>query len=220
MSDEVLHLTLGRDTSADIWAAISSALGSTSEARCINLLGQFQQLRQGNATIADYIARAGVLVESLIQAGRPLSQMEQTLYIIRGLRPELKALATSLTASGASVTLSSLSDFLQAHEFILVDDFPSADATASHTALYVGTNRGGGSHGSDGRHSSNQQRGGGGRGNRGGQRGGRGGQGGPRCQISHATPDAAMMGQSDEYGGSDVLRVGNGAGFHNSGGSA
>ncbi|XP_019178135.1 PREDICTED: uncharacterized protein LOC109173354 [Ipomoea nil] len=168
MSDEVLHLALGRHTSADIWASVSSALGSTSEARCINLLGQFQHLRQGNSTIADYLARVGVLVESLIQAGRPLSLMEQTLYVTRGLRPELKSLATSLTASGAQVTLSNLSDFLQAHEFILVDDYPMANGAASPVALYAGTGRG--SHGGCGRQSSNQHRGGGGgRGKRDGQ---------------------------------------------------
>ncbi|XP_019157306.1 PREDICTED: uncharacterized protein LOC109153873 [Ipomoea nil] len=158
MSDEVLHLALGRNTSADIWASVSSALGSTSRTRCLNLLGQFQLLRQGNSTIANYLGRAGVLVESLIQAGRPLSLMEQNLYVIRGLRPELKSLATSLTATGTPVTV--------------------ADGATSHTALYAGTGRG--SHGGGGRNSPNQQRGGG-RGNRDGQQ--RGGRGGPRCQI-------------------------------------
>ncbi|XP_019164361.1 PREDICTED: uncharacterized protein LOC109160529 [Ipomoea nil] len=85
MSDEVLHLALGRTTSAEIWQSITSALGSSSQARCLNLLGQFQVLRQGNSTTAEYLGRAGVLVEALAQAGRPLSLMEQNLYVLRGL---------------------------------------------------------------------------------------------------------------------------------------
>ncbi|XP_019176905.1 PREDICTED: uncharacterized protein LOC109172213 [Ipomoea nil] len=142
MADEALHLVLGRDTSADIWSSTTGALGSSSQARCLTLLSQFQMLRQGNATTADYLGRAGVLVEALIQAGRPLTLMEQNLYVIRGLRPELKSLATSLTATGAAVTLTHLSDFLQAHEFILVDDYPSLDTGVTHTTMYAGTGRG------------------------------------------------------------------------------
>ncbi|XP_019161899.1 PREDICTED: uncharacterized protein LOC109158448 [Ipomoea nil] len=190
MADEVLHLALGRETSAAIWASITGALGSSSQARCLTLLSQFQMLRQGNASTADYLGRAGVLVEALIQAGRPLTLMEQNLYVIRGLRPELKSLATSLTATGAAVTLTHLSDFLQAHEFILVDDYPSLDAAGSHTALYAGTGRG--SHGG-GRQSQNSQQQRGGRSGRGGQnRGGRGGRGAPRCQICRSHGHSAV----------------------------
>ncbi|XP_019160053.1 PREDICTED: uncharacterized protein LOC109156664 [Ipomoea nil] len=262
MADEVLHLALGRDTSAAIWTSITGALGSSSQARCLTLLSQIQMLRQGNATTADYLGRAGILVEALIQASRPPTLMEQNLYVIRGLRPELKALATSLTATGAALTLTHLSDFLQAHEFILVDDYPSLDTGVAHTAMYART--GWGSHGGGRQQQSSQQQRGGWPGCGGQHRGGRGGRGTPRCQIcrshghsaiycykryttqppqpqahvatsgeapappstvpgdgwypdtgatAHATPDPSMLSQSDEYGGSDVLRVGNGAGL-------
>ncbi|XP_019184400.1 PREDICTED: uncharacterized protein LOC109179350 [Ipomoea nil] len=259
MSDEVLYLALGRNMSAAMWESITTALGSSSQAKCLNLLAQFQLLRQGNSTTADYLGRAGVLVESLIQAGRPLSLMEQNLYVIRGLRPELKTLAASFT-SGSAVTLAHLSDYLQANEFILVDDFPAADEIAAHSAFYAGNGRGVSSGG--GRHQQQSGRGSssGGRGGRGGRQN-RGGRGGPRCQIcrshghsamycfkwyhpqlaapqahvavsgdtppapdtgatAHATPDTNMLGQSEEYTGSDVLHVGNGAGFHHQSGPA
>ncbi|XP_019163517.1 PREDICTED: uncharacterized protein LOC109159863 [Ipomoea nil] len=88
MADDVLHLALGRETSAEIWTSVTGALGSSSQARCLTLLNQFQMLRQGNLSTANYLGRAGVLVESLIQAGRLLTLMEQNLYVIRGLRPD------------------------------------------------------------------------------------------------------------------------------------
>ncbi|XP_019182132.1 PREDICTED: uncharacterized protein LOC109177277 [Ipomoea nil] len=176
MADEVLHLAVGRNTSADVWSSIIAALGSSSQARCLNLLGQFQMLRQGNSTTAEYLGRAELLVESLAQAGRPLSLMEQNLYVFRGLRPELKAMATSLTATGSPVSLAHLSDFLQANEFIMVNDYPSAiDVGNSHTALYTSTGRSSSSGHSGGRQSHHQS-GRGGRSGRGGQnRGGRSG---------------------------------------------
>ncbi|XP_019190008.1 PREDICTED: uncharacterized protein LOC109184462 [Ipomoea nil] len=74
-------------------------------------------LRQGNSTTAEYLGHAGVLAEVLVQAGRPLSLMEQNLYVIRGLRPELKTLAAAFT-NGNAVTLDHLSDYLAANEFM------------------------------------------------------------------------------------------------------
>ncbi|XP_019175725.1 PREDICTED: uncharacterized protein LOC109171047 [Ipomoea nil] len=41
MADEVLHLAVGRNTSMEVWDSITTALGSSSRARCLNLLGQF-----------------------------------------------------------------------------------------------------------------------------------------------------------------------------------
>ncbi|XP_019183071.1 PREDICTED: uncharacterized protein LOC109178028 [Ipomoea nil] len=197
MADEVLHLAVGRNTSAEVWSSIITALGSSSEARCLNLFGQFQMLRQGNSTTAEYLGRAELLVESLALAGRPLSLTEQNLYVFRGLRSELKALATSLTATGSPVSLAHLSDFLQANEFILVDDYPStADIGGSHTAHYTSTGRGSPGGHNGGRQSHNQQhhQAGRGRSGRGGQQrgGGRGGRGGPRCQICRSHGHTAV----------------------------
>ncbi|XP_019174272.1 PREDICTED: uncharacterized protein LOC109169838 [Ipomoea nil] len=136
--------------------------------------------------IADYLGRAQMLDEALVQAGRPLSLMEQNLYVFRGLRPELKAIAASLTASGNPVTLAHLSDHLQAHEFILVDDYPSAvEPGVLATAMYAGR-----APNNSGRQTQNHR----GRGGRGGQgRGRRGGRNGnPRCQICRSHGHTAV----------------------------
>ncbi|XP_019179911.1 PREDICTED: uncharacterized protein LOC109175116 [Ipomoea nil] len=44
MADEILHLAVGRTTLAEVWSSIIAALGSSSEACCLNLFGQFQML--------------------------------------------------------------------------------------------------------------------------------------------------------------------------------
>ncbi|XP_019173481.1 PREDICTED: uncharacterized protein LOC109169036 [Ipomoea nil] len=120
MADEVLHLALSQETSAEIWTSITGGLGSSSQARCLTLLSQFQMLRQGNSTTADYLGRAGSLSNHL--SGWPAAN-----------------------PNGAEL----------AHEFILVDDYPSLDAGVSHTAMYTGTGRG--SHGGGRQQQSSQQ---------------------------------------------------------------
>ncbi|XP_019158437.1 PREDICTED: uncharacterized protein LOC109155159 [Ipomoea nil] len=188
LSDEVMYLAVGRDTSRAVWTLITSALGSSTRARCLNLLAQFQSLRQGDSSPGEYLGRAQLLVEDLALAGRLVSLDEQNLYVFRGLRPEFRSMASSLAASGNPITIPQLADFLQAQEFIWAEDFLPAGGVpaASHQALHTGRGQRGGSSsggGSRGSGSGGGVRGRNDRGSRGGwQNRGRGG-GVPRCQI-------------------------------------
>ncbi|XP_019152193.1 PREDICTED: uncharacterized protein LOC109148906 [Ipomoea nil] len=269
LSDEVMYLAVGKTTSREVWESIGTAPGCSTRARCLSLLGQFHALWQGNATAAEYLGRAQLLVEALAHAGRPVSLDEQNLFVLCGLCPEFRSMASSLTAAGRRVTIPQIGDYLQAQEFIHADDFSTGvdgGLLQAPSAMYAGRGR----HGEGGRENfSNPGRGSQGRGQNGSNwcRGGRGSA--PRCQIcraqghtalycykryapappaqanlvvsgedaatttasasgwfpdtgatAHATPDQSMLAQSDEYNGGDVLRVGNGAGFNNQGGSA
>ncbi|XP_019161154.1 PREDICTED: uncharacterized protein LOC109157770 [Ipomoea nil] len=157
--DEVMPHAHGRNTTREVWESLTAALASSSRARCLNLLGQIQTLRQGSSTPAEYLGKAGVIVEALSLAGRPLSLDEQTLYVLRGLRPEFRAMASALTVTGTPVSLSQLSDLLQTQEFIQADEFSASDHSATGGALAAfyagrGSNSGGRS-GYGGRHSTN-----------------------------------------------------------------
>ncbi|XP_019179703.1 PREDICTED: uncharacterized protein LOC109174917 [Ipomoea nil] len=169
LSDEVMHLAVGRDTSGEVWDSLASTLASTTRARCLSLLGQFQTLRQGPGSPADYLGRCKVIAESLSLADRPLSNEEQILYVLRGLRLEFRTMANSLTTTGAPVTLTQLSDFLQAQEFIHEDDFAVGDSSGgggAPAAFFAGRGRNSGdqSHNNRGRGRQNRGgRGGGGR---------------------------------------------------------
>ncbi|XP_019168044.1 PREDICTED: uncharacterized protein LOC109163796 [Ipomoea nil] len=188
LSDEVMHLAVGKATSREVWESIMAALGSTTRARCLSFLGQFHSLRQGNGSAVKYLGRAQLLVEQLALVGRPISLDEQNLFVFRGLRPEYLSLALSLTAAGIPVTISQISDYLQAHEFIHAEDYPAGSDggfTAAPSAMYVGRggrNNGGRSTRDGGRHGQNR-----GRGGRGGQNRGRSGRNSAlRCQICRA----------------------------------
>ncbi|XP_019170988.1 PREDICTED: uncharacterized protein LOC109166469 [Ipomoea nil] len=184
-----MPLAVGRETSRDVWLAINESLASSTRARCLNLLGQFQTLRQGSMTASEYLGKAKLLVEALSLAGHHLTLDEQVLYVLRGLRPEFRALASAPTVTGKSVTLSQLGDLLQAQDFIQGDDLSAMDAgnTSSPVALYAG--RDGQTSGHGGRQSENQR----GRGRGGGrQNGGGRGRGNPRCQICRSHGHTAV----------------------------
>ncbi|XP_019153849.1 PREDICTED: uncharacterized protein LOC109150394 [Ipomoea nil] len=192
LSDEVMYLAVGRNTSQEVWQSIGAALGSSTRARCLNLLGQFQSIRQGNSSTAEFLGKAQLLVESLALAGRPLSLDEQNMYVFRGLRPEFRALAASLTVTGTPVSIPQLLDYLQAQEFIISDDFPAGGdggIGGSPTAMIAGHGRHQSGDGGSGQSRGGQNRGRNGRG-RGGSGRGRGGT--PRCQICRSHGHTAV----------------------------
>ncbi|XP_019178997.1 PREDICTED: uncharacterized protein LOC109174196 [Ipomoea nil] len=184
LSDEVMHLAVGKATSREVWESIMAALGSTTRARCLSLLGQFHSIWQGSGSAVEYLGRAQLLVEQLALADRPVSLDEQNLFVFRSLRPEYRAMASSLMAAGIPVTIPQISDYLQAQDFIHADDYPAGSDgsyTAAPSALYVG--RGGRSNGGRGSNDGGRQDQNRGRGGRGGQDRGRGGRNNaPRCQ--------------------------------------
>ncbi|XP_019171106.1 PREDICTED: uncharacterized protein LOC109166673 [Ipomoea nil] len=152
ISEEVMYLTLGQTTSRAVWLAAETALGSSSQVCCLNLMGKFQSLRQGDSSTPEYLGRAQHLVEDLALAGRPMTLSEQNLYVFRGLRPEFRSMAASLAVTGTPVTIPQPADYLQAQKFINADDFPvyqPATASGVPSALYAG--RGGRQQGSGGR---------------------------------------------------------------------
>ena len=206
LSPEVMHLAVGCPTSQALWQSLEQALASSTRAHTLHLLSQFQTIQQGDSSIADYIARAQVLVEDLALAGRPVPLDEQNLYVCRGLRPEFIPLTASLAVRGQPVSLQELASLLGTQSFMAGGSY--AGVAAAGPAAFV-TQRGGGRR--SWRRGGQQQRGGqqprggssGGQSRsadatgqfRGGQRGssggggrsrGRGGRGGswqPRCQI-------------------------------------
>lgn len=91
---------------------------SSSRSRVLHLLGKLHGLSQGGSSIADYIARAQVIVEDLALAGRPVSLDEQNLYVFKGLRPEYVPLTASLAIRGQPATFQELADLLGAHEWV------------------------------------------------------------------------------------------------------
>ncbi|XP_019154326.1 PREDICTED: uncharacterized protein LOC109150804 [Ipomoea nil] len=191
LSDEVMYLAVDRTTSREVWQSITAALGSSTRARCLNLLAQFQSLRQGDSSPAEYLGRAQLIVEDLSLADRLISLDEQNLYVFRGLRPEYRAMAASLAVSSEPVTIPQLADFLQAQQFIFADDFTaggSAFPRDAPTAMVAGRGRRNAGDGSNscGRGGSDRRNNRG----RGGNNRGRGGS--PQCQICRSHGHTAI----------------------------
>ncbi|XP_019191193.1 PREDICTED: uncharacterized protein LOC109185693 [Ipomoea nil] len=186
LSDEMMHMAVGRSTPRALWLAIEQELGSATRSRALRLLGELQALSQGESSVSDYLGRARMLVEDLALAGRPITLDVQNIYVFRGLRPELRPLIAPLTR-GSPVTLSEHSDYLTSQEWICA---AGGGGVGSPAVMAVNRGRGSRMHGGQVRGGSGSGGSGGGRG-----RGGRGcgrGWSDVRCQICDKQGHSAL----------------------------
>ena len=82
-------------SSCSAWGTLERALASTSNSHIMQLHGSFQDLRQGDESVTQFIQKAKALFDELAAAGWPISLEDFNLYVFRGLRGEFKDLVTS-----------------------------------------------------------------------------------------------------------------------------
>ena len=95
-SMDVLHLVVDCQTSHCVWCTLDQALISPSNSRNMQLHGSFQDLWQGDASVAMYMQQAKLLFDELAAVGRPISLEDFNLYAFRGLHGKFKDLVTNL----------------------------------------------------------------------------------------------------------------------------
>jgi hypothetical protein len=66
---EVLHLVVDCQTSSCVWRTLEKKFASPSNSRIIQLLGSFQDLRQGDALVTTYMQHTKLLFDELAVTG-------------------------------------------------------------------------------------------------------------------------------------------------------
>jgi len=115
---DVLHLMVDCQTSHYVWRTLEQALTSPSNSRIKQLHGSFQDLWQGDASVAMYMQQAKSLFDELVADGRLISPKDFNIYVFHGLRGEFKDLVTSLVTKAEPLSYTDLHSHLLTHEFL------------------------------------------------------------------------------------------------------
>jgi hypothetical protein len=118
LSMEVLHLVVGCQSSCSAWRTLERVLAPTSNSRIMQFHGSFQDLRQGDESVTQFMQKAKALFDELTTAGRPVSLKDFNLYMFGVLRGEFKDLVTSLITKAEPLSYADLHSHLLAHEFL------------------------------------------------------------------------------------------------------
>jgi hypothetical protein len=125
LSIDVLHIMVECQTSSCVWRTLEKALAFLSNSYIMQLYGSFQDLWQGNASIAQYIQHANTLFDELPTAGRLISLKDFNLYIFHDLCGEFKDLVTSLMIKTEPLSYVDLHSHFLTHEFLHKTSRPS-----------------------------------------------------------------------------------------------
>jgi hypothetical protein len=115
---DVLHLVVDFQTSHCVWCTLEKALTSMSNSHIMQLHGSFQDLRQGDASVAMYMQQAKSLFDELAAASWPISLEDFNLYVFYGLHGEFKYLVTNLEIKAKPLSYADLHGHLLTHEFL------------------------------------------------------------------------------------------------------
>ncbi|RLN17949.1 YEATS domain-containing protein 2-like [Panicum miliaceum] len=78
-------------TARDVWCTIRGIFRDNANSRAVYLEVEFCTLFQGDLTVNEYYTRLKDLVDNLRDIGKPISNTDQVLNLIRGLNPKLSA---------------------------------------------------------------------------------------------------------------------------------
>jgi hypothetical protein len=85
---DVLHLVVDCQTSSSIWRTLEQVIASSSNSRIMQLHASFQDLRQGDESVTQFMQKSKASFDELGAAGQPISREDFNLYVFRGLRGE------------------------------------------------------------------------------------------------------------------------------------
>lgn len=90
ISESVLTLAVGLNTTSEIWKVLESNFSAQTAARKVQFRIELQYLKKRSMKRNDYIGKMKTCCDALVSAGDINSDMEQALYFLGGVGPRSK----------------------------------------------------------------------------------------------------------------------------------
>ncbi|KAL3516301.1 hypothetical protein ACH5RR_023203 [Cinchona calisaya] len=96
LTEEVLGLVVGLDTSALVWKALIDSFGQSSQEREFYLLQNLQIHAKGTRSMSKYIRIFKSICDDLAAIGKPVDDKAKVFGLLKGLGPEYESFVTSM----------------------------------------------------------------------------------------------------------------------------
>ncbi|XP_073362231.1 uncharacterized protein [Aegilops tauschii subsp. strangulata] len=192
-AQEILAQVIGKDSTFDLWTALTTLFAAQSQSRITNLRMAISNTKKGNMSSNAFIAKMKSLGDELAAAGRPVTDPEMVDYILAGLDRDYDPIVAAVGAIKNSITVDDLFAQIAAFDqrMEMLGDGPAGFRSSANT-VYRGRGQ---SRGRGGRGRSN--RGGRGRGKRSSPSPSRGGGGGGHQQRFRPQPQQQQQQEGD-----------------------
>jgi hypothetical protein len=115
LSPEVIAHVVGIDSSAGLWAVLTTMFSGCSRSKLNELRGALTSTKKNDLTPAAYFAKMESFASELAAAGKPVDEDEMVGYIVNGLDASYNDVAANINGN-ADTTLDDLYDQVCAHD--------------------------------------------------------------------------------------------------------
>lgn len=144
LSKEILAQVTSKETTFDLWTAITTIFASQSQSRITNLRIAITNTKKGSMSSTSYIAKMKNLADELAAAGRPVSDPEMVDYVLAGLDRDYDAVVAAIGVIKSTILVDDL--FAQIAAFDqrveMLGDGVDAGFNSSANMAYRGRGRG------------------------------------------------------------------------------
>ena len=96
LSEEVLGIVVGLNTSVEVWNALVHAFSRVSSDRSLAVKQRLTSMTQGTYTLAVYLRGFKVVYDDLATIGKPVTDQKKSWWILNGLGKEYAMFTTTM----------------------------------------------------------------------------------------------------------------------------
>ena len=108
LSREIIAQVVTLQTPAEVWAAIEAMFAAQTEAQAINTRIELTNLKKGNMSMADNLAKIKMLTDEIACTGAAMSRCEIVSQVLAGLDLDYNPVVSALAARVEPVTVQEL----------------------------------------------------------------------------------------------------------------
>ena len=153
LTQEILAQVIGKDSTFDLWTALTTIFTAQSQSRITNLRMAISNTKKGNMSSNAFIAKMKSLGDELAAAGRPVTDGEMVDYILAGLDRDYDPVVAAVGAIKNSISVDDLFSQISAFDqrMEMLGDGPGFRSSANAMYRGRGQSRGRGGRGRRGR---------------------------------------------------------------------
>ncbi|OMO81232.1 Reverse transcriptase, RNA-dependent DNA polymerase [Corchorus capsularis] len=118
-SEAVLPYVASSSTFHDAWQKLLKLYANKTRSRIMDLKSSLQSTKRNGQSVTEYLQKMKSIVDELHLTGTMIDEDDQILFILNGLGPEFREIATAIRARESSISLEELHDKLLSFESLL-----------------------------------------------------------------------------------------------------
>ena len=153
LTPEILAQVIGKESTLDLWTALTTIFAAQSQSRITNLRIAISNTKKGNMSSNAFITKMKSLGDELAAAGRPVTDGEMVDYILAGLDRDYDPVVAAVGAIKNSINVDDLFSQISAFDqrMEMLGDGPGFRSSANAMYRGRGQSRGRGGRGRRGR---------------------------------------------------------------------